>query len=645
MTESIVVAQNYSTAGNGGRKLTRLSNGWEVAGVRNGSSPYQLYFYVSKDNGATWQLLSTFSNYQVDMHSLVSVGTNVFCLSTFTSYGQINFIKFDATTVGSTVSSTVLDAGQTSFNGVSLTINQAGTKLMGAASTKNATYASSFNIRYYEAPIDGSGNVGAWTVTQWTTSNNSLQFTNPVITVRSNGNPMVICDTNLYSTNKIILALGDNLANVSTGVYAKSYTFIHDGGAYAQSSPSSVTDKDGVIHVSWHGMDATDTTSNNIRYSKSTDGGVTWSALIKLTVGNSYQQMYPSLTVDKNNALFVLWHGADVTSNELNINQISNTGGTWNSIVKLTSNTISDKMYVSTLHDPTFAGTFGTTPPTIYQDTQAGMVKYIGEYTTITISVPQGSIGTKTNEDKNNLLTYSITTDEPMSTITEKVNGVVVGTKTATSGQSLIAGLTQEQWDAIKYGKYNDASGGLNTLTVEMGTNVWTYTFDKRLATDADITSAIKAVQDSQNTFLPAVKSKLASAVRSKSGTANDSDSWDTMVSAIANSSNKKWASGSITSSSSALSFIDSTSAGVNLYYITITGLTFQPSKVVIYRANGVPLTAIDTNQPLTNGYNLMLCNTSQFNIRLTGSANITSTGFTLPANSSNVTVNWVAIE
>lgn len=186
-----------------------------------------------------------------------------------------------------------------------------------------------------------------------------------------------------------------------------------------------------------------------------------------------------------------------------------------------------------------------------------------------TISVTPGDIGQKT--DKNNLLTYSITTDGEMSTITEKINGTVVNTRTATSGQAVKLGLTQEQWDAIRFGRYADATGGKNTLTVEMGSDKWTYTFDKRLATDADILSAVKATQDSNEVYLPAVKKQLADAINAKGGSVSADADWLTMIGGLNGVTvGKKWASGTVSITTSNKD-------------IVVSGLTFTPSVVMFY--------------------------------------------------------------
>jgi hypothetical protein len=260
-----------------------------------------------------------------------------------------------------------------------------------------------------------------------------------------------------------------------------------------------------------------------------------------------------------------------------------------------------------------------------------------------TISVAPGNIGVKS--DRTNLLTYSIT--GTMSTITEKVNGTVVNTRaTPTSGQSFIAGLTQEQWDAIKYGKYADATGGSNTLTVEMGTELWTYTFDKRLATDADILSAVKATQDAQTTFIPSVKTKLASAITSKGGSATGADSWDALVSAVDNGLGRKPLAGTVTSSASTSSFTNHLGNAVALYSVTVTGLSFLPSSIIIYTPNG-------TSYPVAfrkgNNYggnasaDIFTANATYF--KTVSPAVVSNTSFVLPVGNGSTVYTWVAYE
>ena len=225
---------------------------------------------------------------------------------------------------------------------------------------------------------------------------------------------------------------------------------------------------------------------------------------------------------------------------------------TVNTTIPLQTN--GDSMFFHTLTTQNAEST--VIPSTIYTD-----------YVSLDITL-NGMVG---SSDRNNLLTYAITTDGTMSTISEKVNGVEVGSKSLTSGASSIVGLSQVQWDLIKYGKYKDATSGLNTLTVAMGTDTFTYTFSKTLAASDDITSSMKAVADANSTFLPSVKAKLGSAIRAKGGSVNDTDSFDAMVSAVSGITlGKKYASGTVVISS------------VSPYNCIVRGLSFQPSIILV---------------------------------------------------------------
>lgn len=308
-----------------------------------------------------------------------------------------------------------------------------------------------------------------------------------------------------------------------------------------------------------------------------------------------------------------------------------------------------------------------------------------------TINPTSGDIDAKSVP--SNLLTYAITTDGAMSTITEKVNGVTVGTRTATSGQSLTVSLSDTQWDAVEYGKYaggknilppfdnwtgvnanakilsqyqlqltptntsqsswvnvyvrpeetytfslshngffaidefkkdktwsnivnlstlqkftftttnkaetiriylnngSNTSGIFtfanpqlelgsnqtsfesnfepNTLTIEMGTEKWEYTFTKTVNTNTTETQLVEAVKDMSEVVLPGVKEKLAVAVRSKGGTVPSNPSFDGLVEAIVGIEvGKKYATGTLTTASNGT--------------FAVTGIPFTPKLVVL---------------------------------------------------------------
>lgn len=656
INDATVVNSAYDTSGNGGRKLVRLSNGWHVAVTK--TTDY-FYFFVDKQDGVGFKPLCHLYATNIDNAdiAITSNGTKVYAFSGANTTVTI-FHFFDAINVpnqniygvapyysGSTISS------ESALGNVSLAINDTGTELHATWASKNATYPNSFNIRYAKGTINGDGSVTWGAVVQVSKVNTSGQNAqNPSVVVKD-GVPLIFVEYHGSSIDFNITVLKETGLTTYTQ-FNWTATHIRLGGTYAQSYPSAIFVPQSVnglangrIWVAWDGTDATDT-KNNIRVSFSDDGGVAWSAMQKLTSGSVDYRSHPSLAANKNNELFVLYQ---ISGSVGDVCQIKY-NGSWGSeqkIIDMTTtvtNGATQLPYPSSLLD--LSVNF-TEPLFIYRNRDTAKVGFYGTWTVTTISVTPGSIGTKT--DKSNVLTYAITTDGVMSTITEKVNGVTVGTKTATSGQSLIAGLSQAQWDAVRFGKYADVTGGKNTLTVEMGTEKWTYTFDKRLATTDDILSAVKAEQDVSNVFLPAVKSKLASAISAKGGTATGSDSWDALESAVSGIAVKKWASGTATSSAGTSSFTTGSGGSQSTYVLTVTGLSFVPSKIIIRNTGGnedyhvtydsalqtVPISRVQSR----------LATAVAMTFKLTGPTFVNGTSFAMPALAASTLYEWYAIE
>ena len=99
--------------------MVRLSNGWLVAVVKNGTT--DIRFYFSTDNGLNWTLLC-FGGYNVIDISLVSKGTVVYYFLTTSTSDR--FGKFDTTviTIGTNIQTNPtytpnpLDSGQTAYS-------------------------------------------------------------------------------------------------------------------------------------------------------------------------------------------------------------------------------------------------------------------------------------------------------------------------------------------------------------------------------------------------------------------------------------------------------------------------------------------------------------------------------------------------
>ncbi len=386
---------NYTTYASARPQV--LSNGWIVAPAADETNK-AIIIMVSKDGGSSWSTLCTISNGTVNSSDALSFGGGLSCtsssnniyilcwrMSSSGSKGTICYWTINAATQTNTnVYSTKVDIEEqnTIGSGCHIAIDSS-SALHAVWSSKNAPYSNSFNIRYSKSTDNGF----IWaTVSQKTTENDSGRyFSNPNIVFKSNGEPIVIglfFNTPYYS----IVNIDGNLIDRNT------VKTVYSGGAYSQSSPNAVVTNDGVIHVVWHGLDTTDASAQNVRYSKSYDGGSTWSAMTKLTSGNTYGKLRACISANNANNLFVVFDGGDsVVNSWSNINILKNINGTWGSMVKLTTNA-SASAAIATVCDnyrnfiePIF----------MYRDDQAAKVKFMGvsaaSEITLVSKVKQGS--------------------------------------------------------------------------------------------------------------------------------------------------------------------------------------------------------------------------------------------------------------
>lgn len=100
-----------------------------------------------------------------------------------------------------------------------------------------------------------------------------------------------------------------------------------------QNIPSIAVDSNDHLHVVWHGEHADSPDHRHIRYKKYTDS---WQSIVNLTSGD-YEQYSPSLAVDSNDYLHVVWYGKHSGSTTYwQIRYIKYTDS-WGSIENLTS--------------------------------------------------------------------------------------------------------------------------------------------------------------------------------------------------------------------------------------------------------------------------------------------------------------------
>ena len=155
------------------------------------------------------------------------------------------------------------------------------------------------------------------------------------------------------------------LVRTSNGNYHTVYTYISggfrqifyskstDGGqtwtetqltheSYDQARPSIIADSQDNLHVVWHGKSSTSTGFSQIHYLKYSNG--TWSSEIDLTSGN-YDQLYAAFALDGNDNIHVAWFGRFAASPVTNqVRYVRYNGTSWDSIINITSDPSLDQI-------------------------------------------------------------------------------------------------------------------------------------------------------------------------------------------------------------------------------------------------------------------------------------------------------------
>lgn len=620
---TVATGTGLSTAGNGGRKLVRLSNGWLVS-IYYESSSLKLYLIKSLDGGATWAQLCQIDsggNYALANFAIASNGTKVFIISTM-SQSFVASWSIDATTQTNTniYSTNRLSVDtQTALGAISLAINDAGTELHAAWSSKNSTYPNSFNIRYAKGTIATDGSVTWGAVEQVTKYNTTGYYVqNPILLMYSNA-PVIVSEAK-DSTNYLLVLKQSGLPSAPSSTISWTWKYLFDGGSYVQANPTgqfipqSINGlANGRLWVAWHGKDATDSAKFNIRTSYSDDGGVTWATPTKQTTGNTYDQMNASLTADSQGKVLLTWDAQNATTTQTALKVFN---GTWGATTTLTGDGYTN---VSTLLDSTFKLAM-TTPPLIRQS--ASGVYFSGNYFTgASVTPASGALGDKT---ASSVLSYTVTPESgsTVTSIVEKVNGTTVNTYSNPASLSRTFTITLANWDALKY--YNTHTISVTVTDSNGMVNTQTYTFNKALANDASLLEGAKAAKDGKDR-ISTKRDVLAGQVGLAAGSSFDA------ISAQLASGNafKKFQPGVSTSNANGV--------------ITVTSLSFKPSLVFAYPNNpqsDYRDTALLTS--LVSATNSVYINNSNQAIGYT-LASLTDTGFTIRVQNINSSYNWIA--
>ena len=626
---TVATGTGLSTAGNGGRKLVRLSNGWLVS-IYYEPSSLKLYLIKSLDGGATWSQLCQIDsggNYTLANFAIASNGTKVFIISTM-SQSFVASWSIDATTQTNTniYSTNRLSVDtQTALGAISLAINDAGTELHAAWSSKNSTYPNSFNIRYAKGTIAADGSVTWGAVEQVTTANTTNVNTSNPNVVFSGTNVNIVSENggSGIGTQAIYLQKRSGTSWAFGGtVFSVSSTSLVQTNVSAIFVPQSINGlANGRLWVAWHGKDATDSVKFNIRTSYSDDGGVTWAIPTKQTTGNTYDQMNASLTADVQGKVLLTWDAQNATTTQTALKVFN---GTWGATTTLTGDGYTN---ASTLFDNTFKLGM-TTPPLIRQATSG--VYFSGTYFMgASISPASGALGDKT---VSSVLSYTVTPESgsTITSIVEKVNGTTVNTYSNPASLSRTFTIPLANWDALKY--YNTHTISVTVTDSNGMANTQTYTFNKTLANDASLLEGAKAAKDGKDR-ISTKRDVLAGQVGLAAGS-----TFDAISAALSGGTLMKMVTGTVTA--------DSTSSNK----ITVNNLAFQPKIIVWFRESfsGMGVYVAPSLSTSTDNRYVAIASTSANNNSSFGpsiEAVITPNGFTISTYvGASIPVKYIVI-
>ena len=120
-------------------------------------------------------------------------------------------------------------------------------------------------------------------------------------------------------------------------------------GAYEQYDQSIAIDSSNNIHIVWSGQSSTTPNYHQIRYTKSTDRGNTWNIPVNIT-SEYYEQFNPSIAIDSFNNIHIVWNGytpAYPWKLQIRYTKSIDGGNTWSTPTEITSEDYSQ--YVPTI--------------------------------------------------------------------------------------------------------------------------------------------------------------------------------------------------------------------------------------------------------------------------------------------------------
>jgi len=320
-TDTHELSTSYLSA----RKLVRTTDGVLHAVYYRNDEFYksQIYHAYSSDEGETWteEALTSGSYHQLEPSIAVDSNDNLHVVWSGYSESspdlrQIRYRKYD----GSWGDISDLTSGYYTqdYPSIAIDSNDYLHIVWNGNHSESATY---YQIRYIKYTTSWSG------------------ITNLTSASYSNYEPSIAIDGNDYLH---IVWAGDNIEYRKFTDSWQDIVKLEDS-EYYQDCPCIAVDGNNYVHVVWYGNHSGSTHYFQIRYRKYTDS---WQTIENIT-SDEHEHYEPSIAVDSNNYLNVVWYGETPSSNYWQVRHIKHSSS-WGSVEDLTSGD-TNKWYPNTL--------------------------------------------------------------------------------------------------------------------------------------------------------------------------------------------------------------------------------------------------------------------------------------------------------
>lgn len=292
VNNSVVVKNlSYDVSFNGGRKLVCLDNGTLIC-IFMTNTEWNLYKTIN--NGKSWTNIYGLTSSMLHDTCIQTDGTYIYVL-----YCQNNE---DVSYCVLTENGDLLDSGhiqteQIELATCSLAINPEGTELYACWEGKDRNVRFPC-VQYAYGTIDEDGSVD-WDNVDYLIDDR-IPYSSPSIVLNANNDPVICC---IHENALCVFSFERSFPNDPVTIFENG----HASYPSVIFVPKSVNGlENGRIWVAWHYNNAYGL--KGIRVSYSDDNGATWTNTEKILSGNASGTL-PSITANKNNEIFVTWHG------------------------------------------------------------------------------------------------------------------------------------------------------------------------------------------------------------------------------------------------------------------------------------------------------------------------------------------------